>query len=82
MADVQPSGKCSHRFWQRGGGYDRNIRTVKEMHEKIAYIHANPVRRGLVERVADWPWSSWRAWDEGIDDPLSIDRESLPPLMI
>ena len=25
----------------------------------IAYVHRNPLRAGLVERLADWPWSSY-----------------------
>ena len=25
LEDRQPNGKCSYRFWQRGGGYDRNL---------------------------------------------------------
>src|SRR5436190_2171777 len=25
MEDRQPNGKVHHRFWQRGGGYDRNV---------------------------------------------------------
>jgi len=52
------------RFWQRGGGYDRNVRIDGELIEKIRYIHASPVRRGLVERMEDWEWSSAR-WYEG-----------------
>lgn len=52
------------RFWQHGGGYDRNIRDEDELWEKIDYIHANPVRRGLVSAIIDWPWSSAR-WYEG-----------------
>ena len=50
------------------------------MPEHVRYIHANPVRRALVESPADWPWSSCRAWEEGVDDPLRIDRASLPPI--
>jgi putative transposase len=80
MLDRQPSGKSSYRFWQRGGGYDRNLRSVADIHEKIRYMHENPVRRGLVARACQWQWSSWRAWEEGIDKPIRIDRESLPPL--
>src|SRR5690606_455109 len=38
------------RFWQRGGGYDRNIVSAGEFDEKAGYIHENPVRGGLVER--------------------------------
>ena len=48
------------RFWQRGGGYDRNIRDADEFHVKVGYIHANPVRRGLVISPTDWKWSSAR----------------------
>ena len=79
MIDRQPSGKTSRRFWQRGGGYDRNLRSVSDVHEKIRYVHANPVRRGLVSRPEDWPYSSARAWATERDDPIPIDRDSLPP---
>jgi len=61
------------RFWQRGGGYDRNIVSDDELLEKVGYIHANPVRRGLVDRPVDWMWSSAR-WYEGVrDGPVKID---------
>ncbi|MEQ8850511.1 MAG: transposase [Phycisphaerales bacterium] len=54
-----PDGK--HRFWQAHGGYDRNILDGHELAEKVGYIHANPVRRGLVQVPGDWDWSSARA---------------------
>jgi hypothetical protein len=44
-------------LWQ-GRCFDRALRTVKEHHETVEYIHLNPVRRGLVKRAADWKWSS------------------------
>ena len=80
LADVQPSGEVAYRFWQRGGGYDRNIFTAAEVREKIGYIHANPVRRALVRHPSDWPWSSWPAWTKGTDEPVPVDRQSVPPL--
>jgi putative transposase len=80
MADRQPDGTVTHRFWQRGGGYDRNLRSVKDINEKINYIHDNPVRRGLVAQSKDWLWSSARAWIEGGDKPLRVDWASLPTL--
>ena len=64
------------RFWLRGGGYDRNVFSAKEVEEKIAYIHANPVRRGLVERPEDWAWSSARWWQGRRDDELPCDQPS------
>ncbi|MBM4028193.1 MAG: hypothetical protein FJ280_22785 [Planctomycetes bacterium] len=77
MEDRQPNGSCHHRFWQRGGGYDRNLRSVHDIREKIRYIHASPLRRGLVADPEDWHWSSYRAWQTGEDAPIPLDRESL-----
>ena len=62
--------KGAFRFWQDGGGYDRNIVTPRRIVQKIQYIHNNPVARNLVRRPTDWRWSSAR-WYEG-------DRESGP----
>jgi putative transposase len=80
LEDVQPNGKKYHRFWQRGGGYDRNLRTVSDIYEKIEYIHNNPLRKGLTACAKDWPWSSCQAWETGVDTPIAIDRQSLPML--
>jgi len=82
LEDVQPNGDRHYRFWQRGGGYDRNLRSLRDVHEKIRYIHENPVRRGLAQRPADWTWSSALAWETGGNEPLAIDRHSVPPLTI
>lgn len=62
------------RFWQRGGGYDRNIIHSPELPEKIQYIHANPVRRGLVSRPEEWAWSSARWWAGIRDNELECDQ--------
>jgi putative transposase len=63
----QPSGKIERHFWQPGGGYDRNIVTMKALAASVHYLHANPVRRGLVVQPTDWEWSSAR-WYEGERD--------------
>jgi len=59
---MRSHGEAPDNFWMAGGGYDRNIFSEDEMREKFEYIHANPVRRGLVQRPEDWEWSSARAW--------------------
>jgi len=41
--------------------YDFNVWTEAKRLEKIAYIHKNPVRDGLVKEPEDWAWSSYRA---------------------
>lgn len=57
MLDTRSSGRVE-QFWQPGGGYDRNPDEWDNLTSIIRYIHRNPVRRGLVERPEDWPWSS------------------------
>jgi hypothetical protein len=34
------------------------------LHEKLEYMHWNPVKRELVRKPEDWPWSSAR-WYKG-----------------
>ncbi len=75
------NGQIGYRFWQRGGGYDRNLRSVRDIHEKIIYTHENPVRRGLVTDGALWKWSSAMAWESGTDLPLEVQQETVPGLI-
>jgi putative transposase len=62
------------RFWQPGGGFDHNIFREKTVPAVVDYIHANPVRRGLVNDPLDWPWSSARFWDGREDALLRMDQ--------
>jgi putative transposase len=73
LRDQQPNGELHYRFWQRGGGYDRNVTDPTTLRTMIEYIHLNPVRRGLVERATDWTWSSARFYDGGGDVPIAMD---------
>lgn len=72
---VYPSRQL-FRFWQPGGGFDQNIFREKSVPAIMEYIHANPVRRGLVERPTDWKWSSARFWEGWSDVPLKMDDPS------
>jgi putative transposase len=47
-----------YKVWQQGAGYDFNVYSEAKLGQKIAYIHANPVRAGLVSRAEDYRWSS------------------------
>ena len=65
-----------YRFWQAGGGYDRNIKSDNSVVNVIRYIHNNPVRRKLVSHPLQWHYSSaldWRGEDGG---PVPIAFES------
>jgi putative transposase len=73
LRDEQPNGKVHYRFWQRGGGYDRNVTDPITLTTMIEYIHNNPVRRGLVRAPADWPWSSAQFYEGYKDVPVRMD---------
>ncbi len=43
--------------------------------QKINYIHANPVRAGLVNSAKDYRWSSFGAFYHGLNGPLPVDQD-------
>jgi REP-associated tyrosine transposase len=73
----------SSPFWQRRY-YDRNVRDHEEFINDLKYIHRNPVKRGLVEKPEDWPWSSYRhyALDEqgivAVESPWAAYKRKHP----
>lgn len=67
------AGHAEHHFWQEGGGYDRNIYEEGAAWTCVEYIHANPVRRGLVAKPTDWVWSSARWYAQSDDVVLELD---------
>ena len=70
---VHKGGRVRYQFWQKGGGFDRNIIEPNTLFKMIDYLHLNPVRRGLVQRASEFKWSS-AAWYEGLErSPLRID---------
>jgi REP element-mobilizing transposase RayT len=55
-----PFGQCTappRSFWQ-ARFYDFNVYREGKKKEKLNYMHANPVKRGLVNHPKDWAWSS------------------------
>jgi putative transposase len=62
-----------YRVWNRRG-YDMNIWSEKKIHEKLDYMHNNPVVRGLAAQPGDWPWSSWRYYYLEDSSVLAMDR--------
>jgi putative transposase len=58
--------------------FDFICRRVKDFHEKMEYIHNNPVEAGLTPQAAEWPWSS-AAWHLRREQPLiPVDSAILP----
>ena len=66
--------RALHCFWQPGGGFDRNLRSIEEIGGVVEYIEFNPVRRGLAKDPTHWAWSSARARAGMADVPLVPDE--------
>ncbi|MBX3359449.1 MAG: transposase [Phycisphaeraceae bacterium] len=66
-------GRGTPRFWQKGGGFDRNVRDAAEFCREVRYIHRNPVERGLVTAPELWTWSSVHWWMGHRGDELPCD---------
>lgn len=69
----QRGSRTERLFWQSGGGYDRNMIETRTLGQAIDYVHANPVRRGLVVKPQDWLWSSAGWYLERRAGPCRVD---------
>ena len=57
-------GRRGH-VWQREF-FDHVLRSDESAQNKVQYVCENPVRKGLVKKVDDYPWL-WREWVEGAE---------------
>jgi putative transposase len=67
-------GETLGAFWQ-ARFYDFNVYSKGKKMEKLHYMHANPVIRGLVKDPMDWPWSSWSFYEKGEVGLVRVDVE-------
>ncbi|MGC2832173.1 MAG: transposase [Candidatus Acidiferrum sp.] len=68
------TGEPLRAFWQ-ARFYDFNVYSKGKKREKLNYMHANPLIRGLVKHPRDWAWSSWRFYYGGAPVLLAMDVE-------
>ncbi|MHC4519452.1 MAG: REP-associated tyrosine transposase [Planctomycetota bacterium] len=55
----QRKGEVS--LWQRRFG-EHQIRDERDLQRHVDYVHYNPLKHGLIERLEDWPWSSYHRY--------------------
>jgi len=72
----QERGIWQRRFWEHA------IRDEEDFRRHVDYIHFNPVKHGYVQKVSDWPHSSFHRYVRlgilpenwaGIDDEFGVD---------
>src|SRR5262249_39941628 len=57
-APVRKNARGEYNVWQRRF-WEHTVRDEQDFNAHVDYIHYNPVKHGLVTRVADWPHSSF-----------------------
>jgi len=63
-----------HQVWQESFK-DFSLWSSWMIWQKINYIHANPVKAGLVKSAGDFRWSSFRAFYFETNEPLAVDKD-------
>ena len=66
-------GIWQRRFWEH------RIRNEDDLRRHCDYIHYNPVKHGLVESVADWPYSSFHHFVRRDIYPTEWTRNTVHP---
>ena len=51
-----------------------NMYSEQKLREKLDYMHADPVKRGLVSSPEEWLWSSFRFYYLNDSSVLRMDR--------
>jgi putative transposase len=68
----EETGRAQYKVWQ-DSFWDENIYTARWLRQKLNYIHRNPVRAGLVEKPADYPYSSFQHYELGRNWLIEVD---------
>jgi len=61
------------RLQEKGRGRGLIREGERKFEENLDYVHAKPVKRGLVLHPKDWPWSSWAFYWGGEEGLVRID---------
>ena len=80
LRSTSREGRGERGIWQRRY-WEHLIRDEADFRAHLDYVHINPMKHGLVKRVADWPFSTFhRLVAEGVypeDWAGSADADSL-----
>ena len=67
------TGRSERKVWQ-DSFWEMNIFSERFVHQKLNYIHRNPVRAELVTAPEKYPYSSYRNYVSNDDSWIEIDR--------
>ncbi len=70
----EQTGRSDNKVWQ-DDFWDKIVFTQVFLRQKLNYIHRNPVRAGLIDDVAEYPYSSYRNYEYEEEWLIKIDRD-------
>lgn len=73
------SNNIGFQLWQQDN-HPIELTTEKIMHQKLDYLHNNPVEAGFVDKAEDWLYSSARQYYTG--QKGMIDIIQIEPILI
>ena len=66
--------RSKNKVWQ-DSYWDENVFTGDFLKQKLQYMHNNPVRAGLVSQPEDYPYSSYRNYENDQEWLIQIDKD-------
>jgi putative transposase len=60
-AGVRCNERGEYDLWQRRY-WEHTIRNEADLRRHVAYVHYNPVKHGWVQRVDQWPYSTFHRY--------------------
>lgn len=79
LENPRRNAKGEYGFWQRRF-WEHTIRDAGDFSRHVDYIHYNPVKHGYVQKVCDWPYSSFHRFVAKNIYPLDwsgVDNEAV-----
>ncbi len=78
LRHIERARHYRHSLWQHHPNV-KLLPTENVFWRRIHYTHQNPVRAGLVEKAADYRWSSVRCWSGRTleNEPLLMDLDRI-----
>ena len=84
IPDTEPRSASRRRHGERGiwqrRYWEHLIRDERDLAAHVDYIHYNPVKHGYVQRVQDWPHSSFHRYVRDVLLPLDWGDAGGPDL--
>ncbi len=75
-AGQEATRPVQYKIWQ-DEFHPEAIYSEKWLHQKLTYIHNNPIRKGFVVRAEDWKYSSARNWILRDNSVIDLDLQVL-----